>query len=433
MEGRRGLALGVAVLLTGAGAGCGQRSRPAPALPDSARSALLRLEQEHDYFRLRDHLKAERNREGPYALYLRAVVANAFGREAAADSLLDRLEASGATLPDSLGYLAGRLRYQNDLRFYRWADALRDARALMASPFADSARKSDLANTARLLEALRDVPPQSVEARRGGTLHPDDHGGVAVSIDSTPRRYAFDSGANFSVLMRSEAEGLGLAIRPANLQVGSSTDLRVRADVAVADRVEVGGAMLRHVVFLVLPDSALTFPGLRITGLLGFPVQRALGALAYRADGTITVPASFGSEAAGTLAFHQYTPFVSVTFRFDTLACQLDTGSGTTILFEPYYRVHRSWVNSVGRVDTVKVGGSGGIRRLPVVVLPRLTLGVAGAPVELDRLDVRTSLPSWQDPHLMCLLGRDALHGFKEYVIDYEDMALELRGGGGEP
>ena len=427
MDARRGLPLVLAVLLAAAGCGHGP-GRPA-ALPDSARSALLRLEREHDYFRLRDHLKAQENRDGLYALYLRAVAVNAFGREAAADSLLDRLEASGATLPDSLGFLAGRLRYQNDLRFYQWADALRDARALMASPFADSARRSDLANTARLLQALRDVPPQSVESRRGGTLHPDDHGGVAVSIDSTPKRYAFDSGANFSVLMRSEAESLGLDIRPAYLQVGSSTDLRVRADLAVADRVQVGGATLRHVVFLVFPDSALTLPGVRIPGLLGFPIQRALGALAYHRDGTITVPAAPASEAPGTLAFHRYTPFVSVTFRSDTLSCQLDTGSGTTVLFEPYYRAHRAWVDSVGRADTVTVGGTGGIRRLPVAKLPRVTLGIAGTPVQMDSLEVRTSLPSWQDPDLMCLVGRDALGGFSTYVIDYEHMALVLSGG----
>ncbi len=420
-----------ALMLVAAGllacSGCGRGSGRAPAMPDSIRFQLLRLEREHDYFRLRDRLNTQPDRNGPWALYLRAVVDNAFGREVASDSLLDRLGGSGASLPDSLGLLAMRLRYQSDLRLYRWADALVDARTLLASPDADSARKRDLSNTARLLRAVRDVPPQSVENRRGATLHPDERGGVAVSIDSTPRRYAFDSGANFSVLVRSEAEGLGLEIRPAGLEVGSSTDLQVLADVAVADRVEVGGATLRHVVFLVLPDAALTFPGLRITGLLGFPVQRALGALVYHADGTITVPANLDAGTGGTLAFHRYTPFVPVTFRSDTLACQLDTGSGTTVLFEPYYRAHRAWIDSVGRADTATIGGSGGIRRLPVVVLPRATLGVAGAAVGFDSLEVRTSLPSWQDRHLMCLVGRDALRGFREYMIDYRDMALVLR------
>ena len=58
----------------------------------------------------------------------------------------------------------------------------------MASSLADSARKKDLANTELLLRSLHDVAAQSVEARRGGTLRPDDHGGVAVSIDSMPRR-----------------------------------------------------------------------------------------------------------------------------------------------------------------------------------------------------------------------------------------------------
>lgn len=406
---------------------CARPSKASFALPDSTRAALLTYERSHDYFRLRDHLNDLGQVNDAWGLFFRAVVANGFGHEAESDSILDRLTRQQRTVPDSLQLRAAQLRYQNDIRIYRYADALSDAKAVMALPLADSATRTDMANEARLFEALRDVPPQTVETREGGDLHPDKHGRVIVTVDSTQRRYAFDSGANLSVLMRSEAERLGLEIRPVGVVVGGASNLQVQADVAVASRVEVGGATLRHVVFLVLPDSALTFPGLRITGLLGFPVQRALGAMAYQKDGTLRVLADTNPRVRSTLALHKYTPFISVTVHADTLSCQLDTGSGNTVLYEPFYQSHRAWIDSIGQPDTLTEGGVGGTRRLPVVTLPATTLSIAGVPVSLDDIEVRTTLPSWQDKHLMCLIGRDALTEFREYVIDYHNMVLELR------
>nr|MDP2529235.1 hypothetical protein [Candidatus Palauibacterales bacterium] len=101
------------------------------------------------------------------------------------------------TMPDSTRDALLRLQRGHD--YFRLLDHL-ETREDRAGPWG------------LYLRAVRDVPPQSVEERRGATLQPGERGGVAVSIDSTPRRYAFDSGANFSVLVRSEAEGLGLEI-----------------------------------------------------------------------------------------------------------------------------------------------------------------------------------------------------------------------------
>ncbi|PWG74236.1 hypothetical protein DF186_18940, partial [Enterococcus hirae] len=82
--------------------------------------------------------------------------------------------------------------------------------------------------------------------------------------------------------MRSEASRAGLSIREVGLQVATSTGKVVTADVAVADRLRVGGAEFRHVVFLVFPDELLTFPdGTRISGLIGLPMIEALGEIRF--------------------------------------------------------------------------------------------------------------------------------------------------------
>jgi len=443
-RGRRGLAALAAVagraaaasLAAAACSGPGARS----TLPDSVRTRLVALRDRHDYFELRDRLAEREAADGPWAVLLRAEVASAFGREAASDSvlgLLDRRAWRGRPVPDTVRFEAALLRYRNDMRLYRFGDALADVRTLAASPLADSATLTDrgIASDLPFVSALRDVPPQSVEARHGAVLHPED-GAIPVTIDGTPKRYVFDSGADFSVLMESEARELGLEIRPTGGTVGSSTDLRVESAVAVADRVEVGGATLRHVVFLVLPDSALTFPGQRIPGLLGFPVLRALGSVGFGRDGTVRVLAEPPSAPGGTMALDEYALYAPVVLGGDTLACHLDTGSGTTVLLEPYYRQRRDRIDAAGRRDTATMGGAGGIRRLPVVRLPVGWLEVAGARARLDTVKVYTRLlrPGSRDE---CLLGRDVLGQFGEYVLDFRDMALVLRdgepGGGAGP
>lgn len=409
-------------------------SGPAPAsrtsLPDSTREALVALRDRHDYFRLRDRLAARPDAEGAWATLLRAEVASAFGREAASDSALDRLERRrrrGRPVPDTVLFQAGLLRYRNDMRLYRFGEVLEDVRTLLASPLADSSTLADrgIASDLPFVRVLRDVPAQTVEERRGAVLRPEA-GAIPVTIDGKEKSYFFDSGADFSVLMETEARDLGLRIQPTGGTVGSSTDLRVQSAVAVADRVEVGGAVLRHVVFLVLPDSSLTFPGKTIPGILGFPILRALGAVGFGHDGTIRIQADPPPTRGGTMALDEYALYAPVVLGPDTLACHLDTGSGITVLFEPFYRSHRKWADSVGRPDTVRVGGAGGIRRLPVVRIPATSLEVAGSAARVDSLDIYTSVlrPGSRDE---CLVGRDVLGQFGEYVLDFTDMALVLR------
>ncbi len=435
--GKRAALLAALVMACGALADCAATapshpasSRPASSpLPDSVRAELLDLRRRHDFFRLRDRIADLAEPAGPWGLLLRAEVVSAFGDEAASDSLLDRLAARYGSHPDSVTFTALGLRYRNDVRLYHFADALSDADALRASPLSDSATLSELGIRSDLpfLRALRDAPAQTVEVR-ADTVLPLWNDEVPVTIDGEYRHYAFDSGANFSALIRSEARKLGLEIQPTGGKIGSSTDLDVAADVAVANRVEVGGTILRHVVFLVLPDSALTFPGgIQIRGLLGFPVLRALGAVGFRRDGTLRVGPRRVAAHPYTMALEEYTLFAPVVVAGDTVSCHLDTGSGTTDFYQSFYRTHRRWVDSAGTPDSVETGGAGGMRRFRVVRVPNATLLVAGRHVRLKRLNVYTS-PVRPRSRDACLLGRDALGQFDEYVLDFEHMALELGG-----
>jgi len=380
-------------------AGCAsERAREVP--PE-----LIRLYERGDYFTLRERL-SEPSAEEPAGLtVLRAAVVNAFNDPERSNAILDPVIDGGPSVPDSLRFEARRIRLRNLVRMHRYPEAARTVERLLRAPPArlDSAELADLRNTRRLTEALADVPPQRIVARAASELPRIGRGHVPVTVGDSLRDYAIDTGANFSVLIRSEAEALGLAIREAGLEVGTSTDLRIHADLAVADRVALGGLELENVVFLVVPDAMFTFGDFVIRGLVGFPVL----------------------EAAGELRF----PLVRVRWEGEELVCGLDTGANRTAFYERFYRDRRARIDSAGIPDTARVGGAGGVREIPVRRLEDVTLAIGRESVTLPTVDVylRDLRRGPGEDARDCNVGQDVLRRFGGYALNFRSMSFVLR------
>ncbi len=353
---------------------------------------------------------------------------HAFNRPDSSNLAIDALLARG-DVPDSMRLEARRLELSNDLRLYRYAAARDVAAAILAAPWAptDSAEHADIENSLRLGSALADVAPQALTSRAATTIVLVG-GHVPVSVDGHRRSYLLDTGANLSALMRSEADALGLTVRPASISVGTSTDMKVTADLAVADRVTIGGLTYAHVVFLVLPDAALTFPGgFRIPGILGFPLIEPMGELRMRGD-TVAVPATVPARPVHNLALEQFSMLTPVRWKGASFICQFDTGANTTDFYEPFYRRFQSEVEAEGRADTARVGGAGGIRRIPVFKMPSMSLALADTTVPLHDVDVyRTILRDTADNYLFCNIGQDVVREFHELIVNLRSMSLLLR------
>ncbi|MGH6691984.1 MAG: aspartyl protease family protein [Gammaproteobacteria bacterium] len=333
----------VLVLLTGCGPVVGKApgvvARETVAGTDARIGEFAALYDRRDYFELRARLASMPRSGSPVEDLFRALVQAAFNDAAGSNATLAGIEAAGMTLPDSLTPLFHRTRFRNHLRLHEYENALHAARELLALPAVDSAVRADVRNAVPAMEALRDAPPQRVlrradsHIRRGPNARP-------IQIGDSARTYGLDTGANFSVMMRSEARALGLRIRKAAVQVGTATDIRVEADVAVADRVRIGAIELSNVVFLVIPDEALTFQGgrNRIPGLIGFPVIEALGEVRFRGDSVVSIPAEPPEHSLRNMALEALSPLIQVGIFGDTVICALDTGAGATSFYAPSLR-----------------------------------------------------------------------------------------------
>jgi hypothetical protein len=401
-------------------AGCGRA-------PDDAMSAeLMALYRARDFFALRDRLAGLP--VSPVTLTVRAAVDHAFNRPDSSNATIARL-LKRDDVPDSLRLVARRLELANDLRLYRYAAARDAAEAILDAPWAptDSAVRADLENSRKLGDALAHVPPQALTARAATRLVLES-GHVPVSVNGHRRSYLLDTGANLSALMRSEADSLGLTVRPAGIEVGTSTDVKVTADLAVADRVVIGGLTYAHVVFLILPDETLTFPnGFRIPGILGFPLIEPMGELRIRGD-TVDVPASVPERAVRNLALEQFSMLTPVRWKGASFICQFDTGANTTAFYEPFFRRFGAAVKAEGRADTATIGGAGGMRRIPVFNLPAAVLTLADTVVTLEDVSVfRTMTRDSADNYLFCNVGQDVVRQFGELIINLRSMSLLLR------
>ena len=398
-----------------------------PPHREGAADELERLYRERDYFGLRAALEESEVPASPRARFLRAAVLHAFNRPGASLEVVDGILAGPEPVTDTLRARVHRLRYHNFLRLHRYDDAVAAGEAVLAVSAAGERLVADVRNELRALRALAGTRPQQV-TRRSPTILQRRAGRIPVSVDGALRRYGMDTGANFSVLMRSEARALGLEVRPAGVELGTATDLRVTADVAVAPRVQLGGIELRDVVFLVLPDAALTFPGgFQVRGIIGFPVLEALGVIRFRSDGSVEVPEGAGADGPPNLALEQLTPLVRVGFREHDLVCRLDTGAGRTNFYEPFLRRHGEFVRRHGRPHTTPAVGAGGMREVRAFRLSAVRLEVGGRRLEVEEVDVyRQALVEEGANYLACNLGRDVLDGHGGYEIDFRSMSLTL-------
>jgi hypothetical protein len=414
-------------------AGVAAASAPLRAqAPDSAR--LAALYDGHDCFTARDALKtAPAGASGDRAFY-RGWVSAAFNRPTQAAGELRAYLASPAAVADEKHRRAAEQLLADVLvREFRYGEAA-DAYARVAAAATDSTR-DDLANDAALFGALRDVPAQTLAfaADVDVPLTRDRAGLMNVPVEAagTKQDFVFDTGANLSTVVESVARELGFRMAGPPVRVGTATGARAEARLAVAPELRIGGATVRNAVFLVLPDSALSFPqiGYRIRGIVGHPVIAAFGEVTLTRDGHLRAaahPAAVPAGAEPNLCLDGLDNLVRGEMAGQPLLLGLDTGAASTQLFPAYYRQNRAAVEA-GRATTLRIGGAGGSRALKAYLVGPVALSVGGATATLPLVSVSTEPSGARSGYAHGDVGQDVITRFAEMTLDYRAMQLRFK------
>ncbi|MGH7638119.1 MAG: retropepsin-like aspartic protease [Gemmatimonadaceae bacterium] len=250
-----------------------------------------------------------------------------------------------------------------------------------------------------------------------------------MAVGDSARQYVFDTGANLSTMMRSEANALGLRILRAGIDVGTSSALRVTADLAVAPSLTIGSMTFRNVVFLVLDDAMLTFGDHTIPGIVGFPVVNQMREVQLIGGQEVFVPAEAPRRPQANLSLSGLTPLIRVIWRNHPLLCRLDTGANTTDFYEPFFRRFQAFIDSTGTSLSRRVGSAGGISEVQVRKLTDVRLMLGDTVALADSVDVlvRPITRTAADNYLDCNIGTDILGTFDRLILNFSDMAFVLR------
>lgn len=338
-------------------------------------------------------------------------------------------------------FQAGTTLAGAEMRLGRYADAANTLRAALAADRIAGVRPDDIRpakDTLKVAEVLRGVPRQSGPAATSGEIAiARDAAGLALGellLNGQSQRAIIDTGANLSVVIRSKAESLGMRILPGSVSIASPVSSETPAQLAVADRLVIGGAEFRNVVFIVFPDEALSFAGgaYKIEAILGFPVLVELGRIQFSGEGAgermnFARPTTRPPVAPSTanLFVENLTPKIIACSVPERIAVQfaLDSGADRTSLRPLFGSTFPSRVQNA-KVTTSNQGGAGGIVKRDKSIVPSVDFEFDGT--QLNLRDLGMSEETLNEPGDHARLGQDILRAKGGYVLDFTRMRFSL-------
>lgn len=430
-------ALSVAgVLLALAPLDSGVMAQPAAvSAPAAAGATLAALRTaEHGDLRPVEALLANKSTQGLERYLLEARHASAFLRFDEAWSALDRYFAGQDTDQERL-FVAHEVAAGAALLSGEYGKAARHAQTLLA--MSAGKPKEKVENIRRVQEIgaqLANVSAQIVEVQGNGTpvsLVRDKVGLLRspITIGAIVQDAVLDTGAGVSVVSASEAERLGLRMLEGAASVGNSVGTGVDIRLGIAERLEVGGAVVRNVVFAVMDDAALTFPvpgGYKIDAILGIPVLRAIGRVEFNlGQKAVRVsPAPAVSQEAANMRVIGSSPYVMMTIAGLEQPLFFDTGANSTALF-PRFAAMVPGLQPIAEGRMAGKAGAGGVKHMQ-------SMKIHNVPVSIGRHSANIPSLSYEpdgsdDPDVpFGVLGIDLLSRFETFAIDYTNMVLEV-------
>ena len=282
--------------------------------------------------------------------------------------------------------------------------------------------------------ALRDVPPmRAIVSGPGSVPLTRDLAGLTrgpVTINDGALDAIIDTGSSVSTISESNARRLGLRILPAHVSIGTATSSHASAGLAVADSVSFGGARFHNVVFLVMPDSALTFANgaYVVHGIIGMPILLELGRIEYAKEDereTLSYARTGGRPGANSnLIVESEEPFtyVDVDGSGQPLRLLIDNGSVSSHLNQRFV-AERPAIIATARRQSITRTGAAGAETQDALKLTSLVLRMGQTTASIADVDVIDDHKTNRHGDL----GLDVLRTAPGYVLNFEAMTFALQ------
>ena len=400
------------------------------------RNPLDSLLTHRHFFELQRQLQSDAYRELPTykRLYYKVFLHNFFHDLTTSNNEIAQLLAGykNQFTNIQIGYLLMK-KIDNHVKLYQYRDAHSTTQLLLRKyrNALSPAEREDVRNSDLIWKGLQEVPPQTTAITNENQIgYRRDLAGlitVPVSFIDSSFYFVFDTGANFSVITESYARKAYLRKLNVKFRVRAITGLQVNASLGIADELRLGNIVVKNVVFMIFPDSALSFAhGLyTIKGILGFPVIEQLQEVRIDKN-NLTVPQVAVDRNIRNFGVDELLPVISVGYNTDTLAFTFDTGAQFTFLNEPFYHDYKTLVDTAGYSFEMQIGGAGGVAKSKAYRLSQIPITVAGQTALLKDVAVKTSSTTPKDKLYYGNFGQDIMSQFKEMVINFRYMYVDF-------
>lgn len=253
---------------------------------------------------------------------------------------------------------------------------------------------------------------------------------VSVSLQNDSVDFVFDTGANISVLIESVAKKYGVRLLPGKVRTGTSTSKKVEGQMGLLD-LKLGNIEIKNAVFLVLPDSSLTYANgaYIIRGVIGFPIMYALKEFVMAGDKYMTVIQNPEKATDRNLAFDGQNILIEVKSQNDTLPFLFDSGNTTTNLSALYFDTYKNDILGKCKKVNVTTGGAGGFESTEAYILDSLDLSVGDSQYTLHSSRVYpVDLSGYDRKFLFGNFGQDYINKFSEMKINFASMNIQFLG-----
>lgn len=397
---------------------------------DKAFTALYIYIEQDNFFKLKEAYEAKKhNLSKPQQSYVKVVINNAFNQLQASEEAINTLLEQKEMLPDSLWFKLFEVKSDNEIKLFQYAKAGQTTQTLLNdyAEYLDSTQTTDYKNSLKLWTALEQVKPQQIVVNRHTNLQMNtDLAGLKtleVTADTLSFDFIFDTGANLSTTTAKVAKQLKMKLIPVDIEVGTITGTKVPAQLAVAEALKLGNIELYNVVFLVLPDEALSFPQInyQIYGIIGFPVMEALKEIQITKDGQFIVPER-PSDFQGTsnMALKRLTPLIycnNMHFTFDS-------GADYTMLYHNFYKENQTTVENEYQSQSINFGGAGGQSEFEGYRID-YTFQIGEKEVTLKEIPLLKEKIKVSET-VYGNIGQDLIQRFDTLTLNFEKMFIKL-------
>jgi predicted aspartyl protease len=388
------------------------------------------------FFQLQRELKSDAYKDLPEfrKLYYQAFLHNFFHELATSnheiDILLDKYkkQLSNSQISNLL-----MKKIDNHVKLFEYKKAhtttrllLSKYRNLLSAEELDDAENSDI-----IWKGLQHIPAQTTTITEDTRIaYRRDLAGlinIPVNFADSTFNFIFDTGANLSVINETYSRKTNLRMLNVRFKVRAITGIEVFANLGVAGEFKIGNIIIRNAVFMVFPDSALSFAHgfYTIKGILGFPIIEQLQEVHINKN-SMTVPKTASDRTIRNFGVDELLPVISIAFNTDTLPFTFDTGAQFTFLNEPFYRNYKKLIDTSGKSFDMQLGGAGGVTKTQAYRLPEITLNIAGQSAVLKNVAIKTTSSNPKDKLYYGNLGQDFMNQFQEMIINFRYMYVDF-------